>query len=118
MFHKRRVSLRTSLLLLLVLVLPLGVGGLPSAAVGDEVGVTVVRELTERRTEYASTYLLSNGQLRTVFSQAPVNYKDADGAWQPVDTALVANPDGSWRTKAVAVPVTFRASAAKVTQEG
>jgi hypothetical protein len=67
----------------------------------------VVRELTERRTQYGATYLLSNGAFRTVLSQAPVHFKDADGAWQPIDSRLVpAKEAGSYVTAAAPVTVT------------
>jgi RHS repeat-associated protein len=101
-----RAVLVAALLVALVLVLPLSLLGLPSAAAEDEDAVTVVRELTERRTEYGTTYLLSNGLYRTVLSQAPVHYQDAAGVWQAVDTRLVATGDGGYA--ATAVPVAVR----------
>jgi RHS repeat-associated protein len=112
MFASTR-TVRTSLLVLFVLASALGLGSLPSAAADDEHAVTVLRELSERRTEYGTTYLLSNGQFRTVLSQSAVHYKDADGVWQPIDTTLVEAADGSWTTKAAAVRVTFAGAAAK-----
>ena len=75
----RRSVVHAALLVALALALLFGLRGLPAAAAEGEAQVTVVRELTERRAEYSSTYLLSNGAFRTVFSQAPVNYEAADG---------------------------------------
>ena len=54
-----------------------------------ESGPTVVRELVEKRTAESSTYLLSNGLLRCVCYQAPVNFKDKDGVWRRIDPRLV-----------------------------
>jgi RHS repeat-associated protein len=107
MFASRR-SVRTALFVLLALALALALGSLPSAGAEAEDAPTVVREICERRSPYASTYLLSNGQFRTVFSQSPVNYEGADGVWRRVDATLVENSDGSWTTRAAAVAVTFR----------
>src|SRR5690606_24484798 len=45
----------------------------------------VLRELPEKRQVYSTTYLLDNGQRKTVMSTVPVHYRDADGAFQPVD---------------------------------
>jgi len=49
---------------------------------------TVLKELTAKRTEYSTTYQLSNGQLRTVFSASPVHYQDSSGAWQAINTSF------------------------------
>jgi hypothetical protein len=104
MFASTR-AVRTALFVLLALALALALGGLPSAAAEDEVAVTVVRELTERRTEYGTTYLLSSGLYRTVLSQAPVHYRDPAGVWQAVDTRLVASADGGYAVSAAPVAV-------------
>lgn len=67
----------------------------------------VVRELPERRTAYATCYLLDSGQYRTVFSQSLVHYRDAKGDWQPIDLTPEAQADGSYEVDAAAVPVRF-----------
>jgi hypothetical protein len=46
-------------------------------------------ELPGKRTATSSTFLNPNGSYTTVVSPTPVNYRDAAGAWQPIDTSLV-----------------------------
>ena len=112
MFAARRITVGSILLVTLAFALLLGLRGLPSAAAEGEAEATIVRELTERRTEYGTTYLLSNGQYRTVISHGPVHYRDAAGDWQPVDTTLVEVSDGVYETAASAVTVTVQDEAA------
>jgi len=69
--------------------------------------VRILREVPELRGAYHSTYRLSNGQYRSVFSQAPVHYQDERGAWQPIDLTLKSAADGSVTTTAAAVAVRF-----------
>jgi len=69
--------------------------------------VRILRELPELRGAYQSTYLLSNGQYRSVFSQAPVHYEDERGEWQPIDLTLKTEADGTVTTTAAAVTVRF-----------
>ena len=72
--------------------------------------MTVVRELTERRTQYGTSYLLSNGLYRTVISHGPVHYKDPAGDWQAIDTLLVRGAGGRlYETAVSAVTVTAQA---------
>jgi|GEM_PF-994320 len=66
---------------------------------------TVVRELVKERTTYATTYELSNGQRRVVFSQVPVHFQDEKGDWQKIDPTLEAIADGAYATKAAPVEV-------------
>jgi len=73
-----------SLHVLLLLLTSLALTGVAAAG-----APTVVRELPEERTQYSTTYLLSNGTFRAVLVQEPVNFKDASGAWQPIDASLV-----------------------------
>src|SRR6266404_6133942 len=47
-----------------------------------------VRELTARRAADARVYQLADGRLQAVISGVPVNYKDARGRWQPIDTTV------------------------------
>jgi RHS repeat-associated protein len=54
-----------------------------------------VQELSGEATATSNTYLLADGSLETQLFQAPVNYKDEDGEWQPIDQALQQSPDGS-----------------------
>lgn len=105
-------AIRASILVVLALALLFGLRALPSAAAEGDAAVTVVRELTGRRTAYGTTYLLSNGQFRTVISHDPLHFKDAAGDWQPVDTTLVEVGDGVYEIAASAVTVTVRDEAA------
>jgi RHS repeat-associated protein len=52
-------------------------------------------ELPDKRTEYSRTYANPNGTFTLEASQGRLNYKDASGAWQPIDTTLVAAEAGS-----------------------
>ena len=52
----------------------------------------IVRELTNRRTADADFYQLSDGRVQEKLSAAPVNYRDAHGAWQPISTSVAAVP--------------------------
>ncbi len=65
----------------------------------------------ERRTEDSRTFVAEDDTFQTVFYGAPVNYQDANGAWQPLDNALVpsAAPGGSLRNAAGAVEVSLPA---------
>ncbi|HEX6498205.1 MAG TPA: DNRLRE domain-containing protein, partial [Micromonosporaceae bacterium] len=47
-----------------------------------------VRELPERRTANATYYQLSDGRVQADISAAPVNYRDAHGRYQPIDTTV------------------------------
>jgi RHS repeat-associated protein len=57
--------------------------------------VVPVKELPGRSTATSNTYLLSDGSLETRLFQVPVNYRDEDGDWQPIDQTLQQSPDGS-----------------------
>jgi RHS repeat-associated protein len=48
----------------------------------------VVSEVIEKRTATSRTFELSNGQLRAKLYQSPVNYRDEDGDWRPIDEDL------------------------------
>jgi RHS repeat-associated protein len=61
-------------------------------------------ELAADRDANSRTYENADGTRTTQFSYAPLNYRQADGSWAPVDQTLV--PDGSgWRNRADAVGV-------------
>jgi RHS repeat-associated protein len=53
-----------------------------------------VVELKEDRTAASNTYLLSDGELETRVYQSPVNYRDEDGDWKPIDESLAPTPSG------------------------
>lgn len=58
----------------------------PARAAGVQPGAL---ELPGKRTATSTTYLNPNGSYTTVVSPTPVNYRDASGAWQTIDTSLV-----------------------------
>jgi RHS repeat-associated protein len=49
-------------------------------------------EILSRATAYTSTYQGSSGTLWAEYSQVPVNYQDASGAWHAIDTTLHPDP--------------------------
>ncbi len=54
-----------------------------------------VRELPDRRTATSRTFQLSNGQLESRIFEIPVNYRDANGEWKPIDEELTELPSGA-----------------------
>jgi RHS repeat-associated protein len=63
--------------------------GQPSASDSTTGTPTVVRELTDKRTETSKHYLLSDGSFRAVMSEVPVHFKDDSGKWADIETQLV-----------------------------
>jgi RHS repeat-associated protein len=63
-----------------------------SEAAGNEV---IGKELPGRRTETSDTYLLPDGKMRTELFEAPVNYRDEEGKWQPIEAGLEERPSGA-----------------------
>ena len=62
--------------------------------------ISVLGELTEKRTEYTKEFRLSNGlNLATVYAQ-PVHY-NVDGQWKEIDNTLVATTAGFKNTSGV-----------------
>jgi RHS repeat-associated protein len=55
----------------------------PNAEVADE-----AVELPGKRTATSNTFLLPGGELETRLFQTPVNYRDEDGDWKPIDESL------------------------------
>jgi RHS repeat-associated protein len=47
-----------------------------------------VKELTGKRTANSRTYQLSDGRTQAEISAAPINYRDAKGRFQPIDTRV------------------------------
>jgi RHS repeat-associated protein len=107
----RRRSLGTLLALVMLIALTAFLVFVGQARAGEPAASpspTVVREVIEKRAVYSNTYLLSNGQYRCVSYGSPVNYRAADGSWQPVDTTLM--PEGSlsvYATRATPVKVSI-----------
>lgn len=117
LFYKHKVVTRiTSMLLVFTLLftsLPLG-GMVASAAEVDKEDtiITVVEELTEYRTEYSKTYLMSNNTLESVISANPMHYKNDSGNWVDIDSTLVLEEteDGEvYKNKAGGFDVSFPA---------
>jgi len=55
----------------------------------------VVAEVKNKRTATSRTFRLSDGQLETRVYQTPVNYRDAEGGWQPIGQELQQSTDGA-----------------------
>lgn len=51
-------------------------------------------EIPSLRTRFGRTYQSKSGSYAAVISAASANFKDAQGAWQPVDTSLVSSSAG------------------------
>lgn len=51
-------------------------------------------ELPAKRTAYADTFVLPSGERETRISATPVNYRDEEGGWQPIDAGLEEAPEG------------------------
>jgi hypothetical protein len=49
---------------------------------------------------YSTSSTRSNGIHETELSSTPINYKDAQGAWQPINDSLVATTSGGWHNEA------------------
>ncbi|WBB58179.1 polymorphic toxin-type HINT domain-containing protein [Streptomyces sp. WMMC500] len=69
------------------------------------------RELPGERTAYSRTYANDDGTHTTETSPDPLNFRDADGEWYPIDTTLRARP-GGWDNAADSVDVRLGDSAA------
>jgi RHS repeat-associated protein len=52
-------------------------------------------ELVAKRTAYSNTFLLPNGEKETRLYEAPVNYRDEQGDWQPIEESLEEAPSGA-----------------------
>lgn len=91
------------MLLALVVVLALwGGSGIASGESEDPSGFgaqveTAVEgeELPGRRTETSNTFLLPDGTMRTELFESPVNYRDEEGNWQPIEEGLEETPGGA-----------------------
>jgi RHS repeat-associated protein len=83
---------------LFCLVLAFGLGTASGEDAGEEVAAApaprVVSEIVDERTATTRTFELSNGQLMTRLYQAPVNYRDEDGDWMPIDESLAETAAG------------------------
>lgn len=62
-------------------------------------------EVVERRTADSRTFVREDGRFKTVFYGGPVHYRDNQGAWQPIDTALVPSAEAGVALRNSAGPV-------------
>ncbi len=74
-------------------------------------GSVVGSDVPALRTEFSQTHRLPGGMLETTFSGAPLNHRDAGGAWQPIDNRLERQADGSWEVRSNDVDVEIPATA-------
>lgn len=51
-------------------------------------------EVAALRTQMTRTYARADGRFRTVSSPVPVNFRNAQGEWTPIDDTLVRQPSG------------------------
>lgn len=63
-------------------------------AVGSEAAASPIQELSARRSATSRTFELSNGQLETRLYEVPVNYRDENGDWKPIEEGLIQIPNG------------------------
>jgi RHS repeat-associated protein len=121
------VGLGVAILLLLIASSGLALGSdSVSATEGANDGATsdpaVVAEVVDARTATSRTFRLSDGQLETRVYQTPVNYRDAEGDWQPIEQELqqatngmVSNGDNAFD---VQLPEDLNQAPTKVTMDG
>jgi RHS repeat-associated protein len=64
-------------------------------ASGEAVLPPEATELPGKRTATSDTFRLDSGQLETRIYEAPVNYEDAEGNWQPIEEGLQERPGGA-----------------------
>ena len=46
-------------------------------------------DVADLRTRFSQSFLQASGQVEQEISEQPVNYRDEEGAWQPIDSSLV-----------------------------
>ena len=61
----------------------------PGVELSERGTPTVVREETDRRTEYSKHYLYSDGSRRAEISASPVHFKNERGSWKEIDPTFV-----------------------------
>ncbi len=64
-------------------------------------------EVVADRTATSQTFRLPNGGLQTRIYQTPINYKDEDGRWKPIEEEFEELPDGGLTNGANAFDVTL-----------
>ncbi len=68
--------------------------------------ITIIGELTDRRTENVKEYLLSNGNTLAAVYGSPVHYREA-GLWKEIDNTLTVKADGTYANTAGVWNVSF-----------
>lgn len=68
------------------------------------------RRIAAKSTQTSDFYQNTDGSITEKFAEGPVNFRDASGAWQPIDTTLVRAKGGGWHEKANSVAVSFAPS--------
>lgn len=93
---KRRALALVTLAAVLALVLGIGVASGEGDPPAEEAAPAPARtELPGARTATSDTFRLPDGELQTRAYEAPVNYRDESGDWQPIEEGLDTQPDGS-----------------------
>jgi RHS repeat-associated protein len=62
---------------------------------GAEAGSAPVKELPGLRTATSNTFLLTDGSREIRIYQTPVNYRDEEGGWRPIEQELQETANGS-----------------------
>lgn len=100
--HSRRISVALVSLTLMALLVVVGLGTASGEDATEDHAAApapqVIAELAGARTSTSNTYALSDGSRETVLFQSPVNFKDEDGDWQPINENLRDQADGSGLT--------------------
>lgn len=99
-----------------------GGGDTSDSGTANATASDLVRELPGRRTATTRTFELSDGQLETRIFEVPVNYRDEQGDWQPIDEDLAELASGAVVNGAnsfdIHLPEDLDEGAAKVTVDG
>ncbi len=73
-------------------------------------GVSPDGEIASQRTASSRTFQTGTASRRTQVFDSPVNYRDANGVWQKIDTTLTGRGDGSLAPAGSGEPVVLPAS--------
>jgi large repetitive protein len=91
-----------------------GVSGIAQTGFDPRTSVRVA----EKSSAFVTWYQNADGSFTRKVSQVPVNYKDASGVWQPIDTTLVKSSSGRWASRANSFGVSFAGGVATTGQSG
>jgi hypothetical protein len=70
-------------------------------------GAATSHEVPAMRDRYGDNYENADGTWTGRYYTRPVNYRDGQGAWQPIDSSLVGDGAGRWRNRADSARVEF-----------